>query len=364
MTADAEGFLYPSVDASVCVNCHLCEKVCPALLPAAGREPLATFAFNHGSNEIRRQSSSGGAFSALAQRTIENGGVVFGARWTETLDVEHVGVTGIAELEALRGSKYVQSNTQGTFCEVMEALSQERQVMYVGTPCQIKALRRFVGNARGENLLLVDFVCHGTSSPAVWHYYIGHLQDSLAARAGEKVRVTHVSMRDKRHGWKNYNVTLGYESASGRTKGEITSHSSDNPFIRAHGGNLILRPSCSRCFSKAGRSGSDITLADFWGIENVLPAMNDDKGTSLVLVNTERGMKALAAIGAQNMQEVEVKAALAQNRSWQMPSAPHPKRDIFMAAYDKAASFRWLVIRYIPYTIRGLIRKLKRDLCG
>lgn len=338
---------------------------------------VRAFAYRQPDEAVRKASSSGGAFTALAAKVIADGGEVYGAAWSETLDVEHRRVTALSQLQALRGSKYVQSHLGQTFADVEKSLNEGRQVMFVGTPCQTKALRLFLdksgsGLADSSNLLLVDFICHGVANPAVWRHYLKWLQQKLSRKHKQEVRITSVTMRDKRHGWKDYHVTLGYEggkvaaeSSAAMVSGEISEHASDNPFTRAHGSNLILRSSCYNCQAKGGTSGSDITLADFWGIDRLLPEMNDDRGTSLVLVNTKRGEEAFAEAmsdaDASNLKEIAAADALANNRSWSTPSAPHPKQAKFMATYAKASNFRLHVLRFAPYTIRGFLRYLRRQ---
>lgn len=338
---------------------------------------VRAFAYRQPDEAVRKASSSGGAFTALAAKVIGNGGEVYGAAWSETLDVEHRRATTIEQLQALRGSKYVHSRLGQTFAEVLATLNEGRQVMFVGTPCQTKALRLFLdksgsGLADSSNLLLVDFICHGVASPIVWHHYLKWQEGKLSRKYKQEVRITSVSMRDKRNGWKDYQVTLGYEgtkaaagSSAATIKGEISEHASDNPFTRAHGSNLILSSACYKCQAKGGTSGSDITLADFWGIDRLLPEMNDDRGTSLVLVNTKRGeeafAKAMSDADASNLKEIATADALANNRSWSTPSAPHPKQAKFMATYAKASNFRLHVLKFAPYTIRGFLRYLRRQ---
>lgn len=339
---------------------------------------VRAFAYRVADETVRMASSSGGAFTALAAKVIADGGEVYGAAWSETLDVEHRCASSLSQLQALRGSKYVQSHLGQTFADVEKSLTDGRRVMFVGTPCQTKALRLFLdksGNALAESsqLLIVDFICHGVASPIVWHHYLKWQEQKLSRRYKQDVRITSVSMRDKRNGWKDYQVTLGYEgikaaagSSAATIKGEISEHASDNPFTRAHGSNLILSSACYKCQAKGGTSGSDITLADFWGIDKLLPAMNDDRGTSLVLVNTKRGEEAFAkAMGdadASHLKEVPVADALANNHSWSTAPTPHPKQAKFMANYATAANFRLYVLRFAPYTIRGFLRYLKRQL--
>lgn len=163
---DNEGFLYPEVDKSMCINCGLCEKVCPVLHQGESRKPLKVYAAKNQDEEIRRQSSSGGIFTLLAEKTIQDGGVVFGARFDEHWEVKHDYTETIEGLAAFRGSKYVQSRMEDNYRKAEMFLKQGRKVLFSGTPCQVAGLKRFLRKYYG-NLLTIDMVCHGVPSPLV-----------------------------------------------------------------------------------------------------------------------------------------------------------------------------------------------------
>lgn len=280
---DCEGFLYPSVDVAVCVDCGLCEKVCPVINKNDERVPIHTYAVKHPDEKIRLSSSSGGLFTYLAERVIDDGGVVFGARFNDQWEVVHDYTDTKEGLTPFRGSKYVQSYIGESYVLAETFLKSGRTVMFTGTPCQIAGLKKYL-RKEYDNLLTVDVVCHGVPSPMVWRKYL----EELTCREGA-FTVTSINFRDKSTGWKNYSVTINLlrEHASKRQNIVSSSRFSENEHMRAFLLNLSLRPSCYNCPAKAGRSGADITIGDFWGIDRVMPEIDDDKGTTLALVYNE-----------------------------------------------------------------------------
>ncbi len=315
---DEEGFLYPKVDLDACIDCGLCEKVCPVLHQAEERTPLEVFAAKNPNEEIRMQSSSGGVFTQLAEQTIDAGGVVFGVKWNEHFEAVHAYTETKEGLVAFRGSKYVQSQVGDTFKQAEQFLKQGRQVLYSGTPCQIAALKLYL-RKEYENLLAVDIICHGTPSPGVFRWYLSEeLQMAAARQSGKKIqfrsslpipsiaktdvlareqgfKIKDIRFRDKRLGWKKYSFVLSLEPISESVDdGEKNSVSlsythHENAFMRGFLSDIYLRPSCYVCPSKSGKSGSDITLADYWGIYSLMPEFDDDCGVSAITVNTEKG---------------------------------------------------------------------------
>ncbi len=317
---DAEGFLYPEVDASLCVDCGLCEQVCPELHPDAERQPLQTFAAVNPDAEVRRTSSSGGVFTALAEQVIDAGGVVFGAAFDAHWEVRHRCATTREELAAFRGSKYVQSVIGDTFLQAERFLKSGRRVLFSGTPCQIAGLRRFLRRDY-DHLFCVDFICHGVPSPGVFRAYLAEEMtklarqgekkysfafstilsipkaDALAARLG--CRIEDIRFRDKTNGWKKYSFAffLSKASAAGeKIQFYALNGFTGNAFMQAFLRDLILRPSCYACPAKCFRSGSDLTLGDYWGVEREAPHLDDDGGTSVVFVNSERGQHFLSSL--------------------------------------------------------------------
>ena len=336
---DEQGFRYPLVDENLCVDCGLCKKVCPVLNQADAKKPLKVYAAQNPNEAIRLKSSSGGIFTMLAEAVIDEGGVVFGARFDKNWEVEH-GYTETKEgLEAFRESKYLQSRTENTYQQTKEFLKSGRKVLYSGTSCQIAGLKKFL-RKEYENLFTVDVVCHGAPSPLVWRTYLQDLKKCPTGTAGKKTVcsspnevsvITGISFRDKSTGWKKYGFVLKGMSASKANKNTVLSSVSTeekhdvllhetldkNLFMQVFLKNLCLRPSCSACPAKSGKCGSDITLADYWGISSFYPEFDDDKGTSLVLIGTEKGKSFFEKIHMKKI-ETSYEEGFAHNPSIEM----------------------------------------------
>ena len=315
MKEDEEGFLYPVVDKEVCIDCGLCEQVCPVLRQREEREPLEVYAAFNKNEEVRMQSSSGGIFTALAEPIIKEGGVVFGARFNEDWEVVHDYVETVEGLSAFRGSKYVQSRIGCTFSQAEQFLKQGRKVLFSGTPCQIAGLKLFL-RKEYENLLSVDFICHGVPSPGVWRQYL----NEFIVYQGNKKKISffpskpiilnsirdisRIEFRNKRLGWKKYSfaLTLSVAIEHGTKNTVLLSEPyNKNIFMKGFLADLYLRPYCYACPSKCLKSGSDITIGDFWGIQNVKPEIDDDKGICCTIVSTNKGIFHISRIDADKI---------------------------------------------------------------
>ena len=275
MQEDEEGFLYPDVDLDKCIDCLLCEKVCPCLNQERPKKPLACYSAKNTNEDIRRQSSSGGIFTAIAEKVIAEDGVVFGARFDDSWQVVHSYTDNFEGLTSFRGSKYVQSKIGESFKHVELFLDEGRKVLFSGTPCQISGLYHFL-RKEYDNLLMIEVVCHGVPSHKIWQEYLQSLR---------LPDIGSISYKDKSTGWRGYSFTIK------DTEGKIvfTEKASDNKYLMAFSCNLTLRPSCFSCPAKAGKSRADITIADYWGIEHLVPHMDDNKGTSFICGNTQKG---------------------------------------------------------------------------
>ena len=304
MSADNEGFLYPQVDGAICIDCGLCDKVCPVINQEEPREPLAVYAAKNNNEEIRLKSSSGGIFTLLAEQIIAEGGVVFGARFNESWEVVHDYTETIEGLEPFRGSKYVQSVIGDNFIKAKQFLKDGRKVLFSGTPCQIAGLKKFL-RKEYENLLTVEVVCHGVPSPMVWRDYLDYKRakravgkNTVSSSLNELPVIAGISFRDKTNGWKKFGFKISYAASKAaensvsksadNTNYEITPFSEDL-FMKGFLKNLYLRPSCYHCAARQGKSGADISIADYWGIQSIHPEIDDDKGTGLILINTKQG---------------------------------------------------------------------------
>lgn len=341
----AEGFRYPQVDVSRCVGCNACERVCPMLNDASDRNPLRVFAAKAEDEVIRRQSSSGAVFTALAQNIISRGGMVFGVAFDDDFrSVSFVSTDNAEGLAAMRGSKYLQANANGVYARVREALRLNRPVLFTGTPCQVRALRLFLTKDASSPLLYcVDIVCHGVPSAEVWSRYLTGLC------AGH--RVSSVSFRDKSSGWKDFGMAI-----TGDSLRYIRVHR-DDLYMKSFLRNVNLRPSCYRCNTKHGRSGADITIGDFWGVPS---ADYDSNGVSQVIVMTERGAQWLSDCGIDG-NDYPVEIVRQHNPAFFVSVAEPARRRFFWRHYraDFAKAVRLSTEYHSPLTrLKSLIRKI------
>lgn len=279
MKEDERGFKYPLVDEKKCIDCGLCVKSCPKILGNQHKKTSSFFAVTHCNDEIRTSSSSGGVFSALAQDVIDRNGVVYGAVYDSDFNVKHIRADN-EEWKKMRTSKYVQSDIGDNFENVKADLKSGRTVLFTGTPCQVDGLNRYLDNLDKSRLITCDLVCHGVPSPLIWRDYLELIRNETRNEIGK------VNFRNKRDaGW--HNSTLCIENSEGKV---LINESHDKSlFSLLYFSHLILRPSCYFCeYSNLKRAG-DISIGDYWGIEKYHPELDDNKGISLVLVNTGKG---------------------------------------------------------------------------
>lgn len=351
ITEDEEGFLYPVVNSEDCIDCGLCEKVCPVIHQGEECKPLKVYASKNRNEEIRRQSSSGGIFTLLAEEVIKDGGVVFGARFDEHWGVKHDFTESIEGLDAFRGSKYVQSRIEDNYLKVEAFLKDDRKVLFCGTPCQVAGLKRFL-RKEYDNLLTVDFVCHGVPSPSVWRNYldetIARMCDKNSVSSDpiskENARVESISFRNKCLGWQKYSfaLTLSATTRSGaKNTVSLSEVFSDNTFMRGFLANLYLRPSCYACPAKCGKSGSDITIGDLWGAHSIIGSDVDDRGTSLVMINKD--VSFFEDYSSLWIKEIDYSSVLAYNSCIERSVREPKKRMLFYSDTKRGNSLEMVV---------------------
>jgi coenzyme F420-reducing hydrogenase beta subunit len=254
-------------------------------------------------------------------------------------------------LSKFRGSKYVQSNIGSTYKEVKEFLKQGRQVLFTGTPCQIAGLKSYLGKEY-DQLICIDIVCHGVPSPLVWGKYVGYREKISGSRTER------IAFRRKNCGWKLFSVSFSFDNET-----EYIKPLTEDIFMQGFLKDLYLRPSCYECSFKTLNRQSDITLADFWGVENILPEMFDDQGTSLALVHSDKGREMLLSIEEQMIsEEVDIDQAILFNPSAVKSVDYNPKRDKFFKELNKTKDINKLISKYIqvsfPRKAYGKIRSL------
>lgn len=352
MKRDDEGFLYPSVLESECISCSLCERVCERAATPSRDNSADAFALASRKDDVRSASSSGGAFSVLAEFVLSRGGAVFGAALSSDMKVRHVCVERMEDIPLLRGSKYVQSEIGDSYKRAKEILSEGREVLFSGTPCQVGGLFSFLGRDY-DNLLCADIVCHGAPSPLSWEKYLEMRE--------EKARATAVgaSFRDKSAGWRDFSMRVDFSDG----KSYVGSHR-DDEYMKAFLSNLSLRPSCYNCRFKGVSRAADITLADFWGVDKTLPEAYDEKGVSLVLVHSEKARRILDAVSDEViLHKAQIEGSLKYNRAATESVACPKRRDAFMKKLTSLPFDRALKAVTDPVPIRkakSLAKKIKR----
>lgn len=340
MQSDIEGFLYPSIDKRACISCRLCEKVCPSM-NIKYRENYGhiheAYAYINKDDTVRLHSSSGGIFTELAERIISLDGWVYGVCFDEKWLVKHVAVNNIEALQTLRGAKYLQSDINQTYRDVKKHLLNDEWVMFTGTPCQVNGLYSYLGKDY-DKLLMVDIICHGTPSPKVWKAYLDSLTNS---------EVRDVFMRDKGVSWEDYRLNIKVSNGE-----DIVISAKKCIYMKGFLQDLYLRPSCYACTSKGDVRSSDLTIADFWGINNVVPSINDHKGISLVVVHSRKGKNIIGNLKG-NMQIVNALDALKGNPSYYRSAKDNSKRTAFFREFvDKPEMVQTIIRKYTKASLK------------
>ncbi len=353
---DREGFRYPKVDMELCIDCSLCERVCPVIHQDEPREPIAYYGAKNRDEKILLSSASGGLFTLLSTPILERGGVVFGVRFNDKWEAIHDYTETIEGLAPFRGSKYVQSRMGGTYNRVESFLKSGREVLFSGTPCQIAGLRRYL-RKEYEGLYLVDLICHGVPSPMVWRRYLGEL-------GVEDIKS--INFRDKRTGW-----SILTFSVSTNTKDDVyVKKLVRDPFGKGFLKDLYLRPSCHNCPSKSLKSGADITIADYWGVEIDIPEFLDRRGVGLAVIGTKKGEelfmpldKEMVVAGKHGRQMPLFKSVPPhKNRARFFDAIQNPKssvtKQIINNCVDSFSKRLKLKLRYMKYRLSMRVKAL------
>ena len=299
----------------------MCENSCPVLHQKEQRKPLSVYASKNNNLEERLTSSSGGVFFSLAKKILTDGGIVFGACFDDDFKVKHTYIQQIEDIKTMQGSKYLQSIIGDSYRQIEDFLRTRKKVLFSGTPCQIAGLKQFL-QKEYETLYTVDLVCHGVPSPKVWQQYLKETVNPDDIKS--------INFRDKRYSWQTYHVTI-FDKIGRKL---FTEPYSKNSYMRGFIENLYLRPSCYQCVAKQFKSGSDITIGDFWGIQNFYPDFNDDKGVSVVFINTQKGIYLFDNLDITTI-ETDYEKAINANPMLEQSVKAHPKRKLFFQLFDK-----------------------------
>lgn len=366
MKIDEEGFWSPYLKSEeICIECGLCDMVCPIhkSFQIQNMETLAYAAYTK-DFDIRMSSSSGGIFSELGLQVLNQNGVVYGATYGRNYSVEHVCVESLDDLYCLRGAKYAQSRLGDSFSMVKKRLDSGQQVLFSGMPCQVAGLIAFLQKDY-PNLLTVDFVCHGVPSPIVWNNYVKY----RANRDNEGILPIKINLRSKDTGWSHYQYSNVYQYANEK---KYSIRNGSDPYMKLFVGDYINRVSCTDCYFKGYNRVSDITLGDFWGIWDIVPEMDDDKGTSLVLLHSSKGKKEFEKLsGRIQSKKVTLEQASASNPSLLYSSPAKPEREaVLQAVLNDNMKLAFDIIQFaepkesfmqkILYKVRNII-SLKKD---
>lgn len=352
---DNEGFWYPKVNLDKCINCGLCDKVCPMLhldsLHSHRQRDPKVYGGYHKNISIRFDSTSGGAFSALANAMYKQGGYVSGAVFNEDWSVSNYISNNKKDLVRLRSSKYVESNAEGLYKEIKRLLVAGESVLACGSPCQMAGLRTYLGKDY-DNLIIVDFLCRATNSPKAYRKYLDYLEDVYGGK------IISIKAKNKDHGWRSLARKVMFDNGK-----VYYGEGHEDPYRRGYHLNYFERPCCYDCKFKGLPRIADISLADFWGIEKIDKSLDGNIGTSMIMINTDKGQQFFDRVMSKmELKEFDAQRAFRGNFSVIMGDCCHEPKN-----YDRAQMFKdmddmrfdKLADKYFPYHQSGGIRSVK-----
>lgn len=327
MKEDEEGFLYPNVDLSICVNCHLCEHVCPYLNDFRPNEDLElVYACRSKNEDLRKISSSGGMFAEFARAILAQNGIVFGSAFDTDWKAYHIEVNDIRNLSDIMGSKYMQSILGDTFNKVKSYLDNGKLVLFVGTTCQVNGLKNYLKKDY-DNLYIIDFICLGVPSPKIWKDYL----DTFFS----DVKISHINFKEKSLGWHTFSLNIKGD------KFEYCENGRNTYFYTGYFRHYYTRPSCFNCVYKLGNRMSDITISDCWGAEEIAPELDDNKGLSSLICHSKKGKQLFDLIRSNIFwKESRIDSIMKYNSGYRNCIKYSYFRDNFWKDYEKMPKFK------------------------
>lgn len=349
MKVDAEGFLYPEVDETLCVDCGLCNKVCPFFEKETHNTVYDVYAAYNLNTDVKRKSSSGGVFTALAESTLKNGGVVFGVVMnTDCRGCHHVMIENHEDIDAMRSSKYIQSVIGEAYKNAKTQLDSGREVLFSGTPCQINGLKGYLRKDY-SNLFCIDVICHGVPSEKLWDRYVDKIEKKF------RRKIQSVNFRYKYLSWKKFGTEAQIKGTNSR---QLIFPATEFGYFLLFKYDLCLRPSCYQCKAKETRY-SDLTVGDYWGLEKVHPELNNIDGVSALIVRTTKGKSLINRIKEQVVLVESQYSSVVQDNKAEYKSVNRPiERENFYSNIDKYSLSK--IERM--YLYKGIKQRLKKAL--
>ena len=349
MTSDEEGFLYPKVNINVCVSCGKCIHSCGFNPVDKSLTPPKAFAVKHIDDKVRMGSRSGAAFIAFSDVILNHSGVVYGASMQSDFSVRHCRAVNRKQRDLMKKAKYVQSSTVDIYPQVAQDLDAGKEVLFSGTPCQVTGLQSYLSELHIDDskLYCCDLVCHGVPSPAIWKDYVFYIRNKYGKE------IIEANFRDKEFGWNTHFESFILKDR----KRKVVRKDYSDLFCQ----NIMFRPSCHNCYFATVYRTGDLTLADFWGIEKNEASFNDNRGVSLVLVNSEKGFK-LFKQAQKDFQSFECEISNCLQPSLVEPTSASPRREKFWEDYKKM-NFPKLLKRYTtPQNHKAFLKKKIKEI--
>lgn len=349
MSKSDDGFEYPKINQSKCINCGMCQKACPIINTKENKALNKTFVGFNKNEKVREVSSSGGIFSIIANYVLSNNGIVIGARFDEDNKLKHFAITNKKDLNKLRSSKYLQSEL-GSIFELVKENINNKKILFSGTPCHVAGLKAYLKQDY-DNLICIDVICHGVPTPKLFDKYVKELENERNAK------LLNYNFRDKSSGWEGYSNRATFDSGK-----NVITKASQNPYMKLFLSDIALRESCYHCNFKLGNKYSDITLGDFWGVKNCYPDMYNEKGVSCIILNTKKGENIFNEIKSEiDFKECTLENILKGNPSLKFSGKEPEKRKEFFYDLNKL-TINKLEKKYIPRDsiIKRGLRKVKR----